>query len=107
MILQQDKVTCVNTLWRAATGALHLTNYRIIFTGEFMQVWDIIIIHLFAVFLLSFQRIFLRKLKFQRIFSPVRNNKRELEILACFVPTAMKMMYFTHIYFHFSVKVGL
>jgi len=38
LILQQDKVTCVNTLWRAATGALHLTNYRIIFTGEYMQV---------------------------------------------------------------------
>eukprot|EP00111_Clytia_hemisphaerica_P003116 TCONS_00008846-protein len=40
LILQQDKVTCVNTLWRAATGALHLTNYRIIFTGEFMQKFN-------------------------------------------------------------------
>ena len=38
LILQQDKVTCINTLCRAATGALHLTNYRIIFTGVYMQV---------------------------------------------------------------------
>lgn len=40
LILQQDNVTCVNTLWRAATGALHLTNYRIIFSGEFMQKYN-------------------------------------------------------------------
>ena len=38
LILQQDKVTCVNTLSYAATGALHLTNYRIIFTGKYLQV---------------------------------------------------------------------
>lgn len=41
LILQQDKVTCINTLCRAATGALHLTNYRIIFTGVYMQVCEI------------------------------------------------------------------
>ena len=39
LILQQDKVTCVNTLSNRATGALHLTNYRIIFTGEYIQVY--------------------------------------------------------------------
>ena len=41
LILQQDKVTCINTLCRPATGALHLTNYRIIFTGVYMQVCEI------------------------------------------------------------------
>ena len=38
LILQQDNVTCVNTLSSVAAGALHLTNYRIVFTGSYMQV---------------------------------------------------------------------
>lgn len=38
LILQQDKVTCVKTLSQAATGCLHLTNYRIIFSGNYMNV---------------------------------------------------------------------
>lgn len=47
LILQQDKVTCVNTLSRRATGALHLTNYRIIFTGEYMQVFQVFYLTLY------------------------------------------------------------
>lgn len=38
LILQQDKVTCVKTFIYPATGALHLTNYRIIFSGKYLKV---------------------------------------------------------------------
>lgn len=38
IVSQQDQVTCVDTFNDVAQGILHITTYRIIFAGSYVQV---------------------------------------------------------------------